>query len=100
MSAISEGDLVMVVRWPHRCLPRSSDKAPGMPFRVTFLGYCSCKTCGQNFGIGAGTGITQGIVQGMVPLAWLKKIEPDQESEGSQQPTWVGFCGHPARIER
>jgi hypothetical protein len=78
MSAIKVGDMVMVVRWPHPCTPKPKDRAPGMPFVVESLGDCWCTNCFEVLGPGAATG------EAGVPLAWLKKIEPDAKLEENE----------------
>jgi hypothetical protein len=81
---IKVGDLVMVVRWPHKHFGRQ-DALPGTPFVVkTIETRSACTFCGQEFGAAATTGALGNGYHGRlvpigVPIAWLKKIEPDAE---------------------
>ena len=86
MREIKVNDLVIVVRWPHRHSLGWFDKAPGTPFIVTSVfDCCYCSQCGQSFDLGAATGAQINGCAGAVPLAWLKKIEPDARLDA--QPT-------------
>ena len=74
---INVGDLVMVVRYPHKC--SSSEAFSGMVFVVNELdaGGVTCDNCGEFInGPLAGTITYIGI-----PVRWLKRIDPLSEPE-------------------
>jgi hypothetical protein len=74
---IAVGDLVMVVRYPHKC--SSSEAFSGMIFVVNELddGGVTCDDCGEFIeGPLAGTPTDVGI-----SVRWLKRIDPLIEPE-------------------
>lgn len=76
---IQVGDLVQIVRWPHKCTPQSGWPRLGTPFVVEAIDTCCCGICGERTGIGAGNGLGRGA-----PLSWLKRIPPLEELEGQR----------------
>lgn len=85
MSAhIKAGDMVMLVRWPHKCSMHPTEVPFGAPFIVLdTVSALQCFGCNAKFGAGA-------IVKPMngydlaYPLAWLKRIDPLRSDEDSK----------------
>lgn len=92
MSAIQKGDLVMVVRWTHKCKPGKGEGMPkphgiriGTPFVVEFVyDSATCPACKRQFSPAAAItrhGKTYGL-----PFSWLLKIDPPALDETTHTP--------------
>jgi hypothetical protein len=76
---IKAGDMVMVVRWPHKHIQGRSGQTFPKVFtveRVTSLG-CHCPTCREEFSPPE----AWWDAAHAIPTAWLKRIPPLDELE-------------------
>lgn len=79
MKPISAGDLVMLVRWPHKCAPSRFSLVPGEPFIVgALMDGCVCHICLEQ--LMEPTAMVKGRSLAY-PLSWLKRLDPPAQSE-------------------
>lgn len=79
---IKAGDLVMVVRWPHRCESSNGLFSGFIGTVEAFHPFAHCR-CGEFFNEPAAR--FTGSVRRGVPVSWLKKIDPPAQSETTER---------------